>query len=102
MSEDQHNESSKPSACSRSRSPLGSAHKHYIGLCGKAYQVRVVDDVRQVLSGGEWITHTQFVDNLADDKNWDALYELAKGACLLNPKEVKRLLLQNTKDSRGA
>ena len=78
--------------------PLGSAHKHYIGLCGKVYQVRVVDDVRQVLSGGEWITHTQFVDNLADDKNWDALYELAKGACLLNPKEVERLLLQNTPD----
>ena len=78
--------------------PSGSAHRHYIGLCGKAYQVRVVDGQRQVLSDGKWITHTEFVDNLADEKNWDALYELAKGACLLNPKEVERLLSQNTKD----
>jgi len=57
--------------------------------------VRVVDGQRQVLSDGKWITHTEFVDNLADEKNWDALYELAKGACLLNPKEVERLLSQN-------
>ena len=68
----------------------GSTHKHYIGLCGKAYQVRVVDGQEEVLCGGEWITYTRFVDNLADANKWDELCELAKSAFILNPKGVER------------
>ena len=76
--------------------PTGSDHQHYIGVCGKAYRVRVLGGMRQVSVDGEWISHSQFVDKLYKAQNWDALYELAIGACLLNPEAVKGFLSQNT------
>lgn len=70
----------------------GGGQRHYIGLCGVAYQVRFVKNQREVFYENEWITHSAFVDRMEKAERWDVLCELAKGACILKPDEVKRLL----------
>lgn len=66
--------------------------KYYIKLETAIYQVRVTNGVREVQSNGVWMSHDDFVDQLANERSWGQLAALCKAACILSPEEAERLL----------
>lgn len=55
-------------------------HKSYIKLCDNFYECRVINNIREVLYMGKWITHSDFVDRLFKDDKMDEIVELLQAA----------------------
>jgi hypothetical protein len=66
--------------------------KYYIKLETAIYEVRVNDGHREVQSNGVWMSHDDFVDQLANAGHWGQLSALCKAACILKPEEAERIL----------
>lgn len=62
----------------RNRRNLKAVVRHVIILCGKSYDVRIVDSRKEIKVAGEWLSHAAFIDFLALADEWDQLCELAK------------------------
>ena len=52
--------------------------RHVIILCGKSYDVRIVDGRKEIKVAGEWLSHGAFIDFLMLTDAWEQLCELAK------------------------
>ena len=81
------------------RSGAGFHNTHAMNIIeikGVRYQVRVENEVQEILYDGTWISRSDFVDALCSDNKWDQVCELA----LLGFNTKKLETVENENDHR--
>ena len=67
--------------------------EHYIiSISAGNFPVRVFGERREVKVDEKWINHSDFVEQLRINQDWDSLYDLAIAACRLVPEKVNNII----------